>query len=547
MMGTRRHIRLHGAATVAFLILSLSSPTFGVEAAASPAVTLFGLQPFPYDFTREALDKVHELAASQGTLAVIHRDNGIPWAEALKDAPFPASVENEWNDLARRVPPGRETYLALGPLAEDRVSMVPASEGSSIPAALRNARLDDEAVKTAYLNYARRAVQRFHPRFLNLGIEAGELAARSPERWPAFAALYEHVRSQLKREYPELLIGISFGLPSLMTGDVGQRVKGLVAASDFLGLSFYPYMSEFHEKFGAAPLSEPPGQWRDALAWAAHYTDKPLAICETGYSTRNVDLPAFKLHLKGSPELQEQYVSDLGQIARRDHYLFVVWSISVDYEPLYKKLPPGDGRYLLWQNVGFFDSQLQPRPAWEAWKRIARADAGVVAKPASDGLSAQVPGGPLRIGFAGPQDLFAGPAYDRVGIEKEGPEPGKAAMRWSFSYEKDRWQWLVKELRRGDLGGRKSFHFSLRSDRKGPLFVQLEEQGGETFFTMVDADVAWQRVSRDLTALSADPKKREDGRLDANQIVKILVADSAGALEGASGARTIWIADWVFE
>jgi len=50
-----------------------------------------------------------------------------------------------------------------------------------------------------------------------------------------------------------------------------------------------------------------------------------------------------------------------------------------------------------------------------------------------------------------------------------------------------------------------------------------------------------------LTALGPDPKKREDGRLDANQIVKILVADSAGALEGASGARTIWIADWVFE
>jgi hypothetical protein len=120
-------------------------------------------------------------------------------------------------------------------------------------------------------------------------------------------------------------------------------------------------------------------------------------------------------------------------------------------------------------------------------------------------------------------------------------------MRWSFSYEKDRWQWLVKELRPGDLGGRKSFRFSVRSDRKGPLFVQLEEQGGEAFFTMVDADLAWQPVSRDLTALGPDPKKRTDGRLDVDQVVKILVADSAGALEGVRGARTIWIADWVFE
>ena len=535
---------------VAVACMLLSSPPHADPAQAVGVTdTLFGLQPFPYDFTQAALDKVHELSASEGTLAIVHRDNGIPWAEALVNAPFPASVENEWTDLAGRIPPGRATYLALAPLAEDRVSLAPASQGSSIPAALRHARFDSEAVKTAYLTYARRAVQRFHPRFLNLGIEAGELAARSPEQWPAFAALYEHVRSRLKREHPDVLIGISFGLPSLMTGDVGQRAKGVVAASDFLGLSFYPYMSAFYERFGAAPLSAPPGQWREALAWAARYTDKPLAICETGYSTRNVNLPAFDLHLTGSPALQEQYVRDLGQIARQDHYLFVVWSIAVDYEALYAKLPPGDGRYQLWQNIGLFDSQLRPRPAWEAWKRIAGADSAVAARQASNRpvTPDAAKSGPLIIGFSGPQDLFIGPPADRISIEKNGPEPGGSSMRWSFSYERDRWQWLVKELRPGDLEGRKSLRFSLRSDRKGPLFIQLEEQGGETFFAVVDADVAWQPVKRDLASLTVDPKKRKDGRLNVGQVVRILLADAAGALAGAHGARTIWIADWVFE
>jgi hypothetical protein len=105
----------------------------------------------------------------------------------------------------------------------------------------------------------------------------------------------------------------------------------------------------------------------------------------------------------------------------------------------------------------------------------------------------------------------------------------------------------VKELRRGDLAGRKSFHFSVRSDREGQLFVQLEEQSGETFFTMVDADTTWRNVRRELTALAPDPQKRKDGRLDADQVIRILVADSAGALQGARGARTIWLSDWVVD
>lgn len=521
--------------------------------AVPPSSTLFAVQPFPYDFTREALDKVHELAADYGSLAVVHRDNGIPWAEALRNGAFPASVQNEWDDLARRVPEGRPTYLALAPLAEDRVSLSRASEGSSTPASFRGARLNDEAVKTAYLNYARRAVQRFRPRYLNLGVEAGEMAARKPEQWADFAALYSFVRSQLKREYPDTLIGISFGLPSLMTRSVAERVKGLVDESDFLGLSFYPYMSAFYQKFGAAPLPEPPGQWRDALAWASQYTNKPIAICETAYSSRDVDIPAFSLHMKGSPDAQAQYVTDLSEIARRNHYLFVVWSIAVDYDALYKKLPRGDGRYLMWQNVGLFDSELRPRPAWEAWKRVVGArDVRPATRPSPTSQISSEPkptvaGASRIVGFASVQDLFSGPPSDRIELDDNGPAAGSKAMRWSFPYQKDSWQWIVKELRPGDLAGRKSVRFLLRSDRDGPLFVQLEEQSGETFFTMVNPSQGWQRVSRALSDFTPDPKKRKEGRFDPDQVVKILLADAAGALANARGTRTIWLADWAFD
>ena len=387
-----------------------------LAANAGPASNpLFGLQPFPYDMTLEAFNHVHDLAARESTLAIVHRDNGVPWAEALADRPFPSSLEREWRDLAQRIPAGRPVYLALGPLAEDRVSLAVASAGSSVPPSIANAPYDAQAVKKAYLNYARRAVARFRPRFLNLGIEAGELAARAPERWPAFVSLYGHVRAELKRAYPDMMIGISFGLPSLIDSNVAERAKPLVEASDFLGLSFYPYMSPFHERFGAPPLSPAPGQWQDALAWAAKYTNKPIAICETGYSARDVNLPAFNLHLTGTPALQEAYLRDLGEIAMRQKYLFVVWSIPVDYDALVRRFGLGDGRYQLWQSIGLFDGQLRARAPFEIWRQLVHASlANSAAEMVTTATAGAVEGGAALVSPLPVPTLVNGQAPSRL-------------------------------------------------------------------------------------------------------------------------------------
>jgi hypothetical protein len=49
-------------------------------------------------------------------------------------------------------------------------------------------------------------------------------------------------------------------------------------------LSFYPHASAFDEKFGA-PACRGEKPWREPLAWVRASTDKPIAICETGYDT----------------------------------------------------------------------------------------------------------------------------------------------------------------------------------------------------------------------------------------------------------------------
>ena len=337
--------------------------------------TYFGFTPFPYDATLEAVTKTRATLAPNSTLWALHFDSGIPWKEALADAPFPARFQKEWDDQARAIPKDHVVYLGLAPLDKDRKSLAPATgeqERVPMPDELKTAALDDTSVQKAYLNYARRAVRQFHPRFLNLGIEAGELMSRDRKRWPQFERLYASVRTALKHEFPEMQIGISFGLGDLRAVSEAKAARSLIESSDYVGLSFYPHASDFDEKFGAPPYrgTKP---WREPLAWIRAYTTKPIAICETGFTSQDIDISQFKLKMQGSPEAQADYVGELFATAHRDHYAFVVWFLAIDYDKLYAKMPAGSNTMKLWRNIGLLDGDLHPKPGWKIWRAGVQA------------------------------------------------------------------------------------------------------------------------------------------------------------------------------
>lgn len=121
---------------------------------------------------------------------------------------------------------------------------------------------------------------------------------------------------------------------------------------------------------------------------------------------------------------------------------------------------------------------------------------------------------------------------------------GQPAMRWQCSYQ-GQWHWCSRAIKGGQLAGMTTMRLMVRSNRAGSLFLQLQEQGGETFFATITPARAWTPVTLDLASLTPDPNKRQDGVLDPAQITQILVADSNGT-NGARGNRTVWIADWAF-
>jgi hypothetical protein len=524
--------RPRALASLLLPLLLTANPARGGES------TLFGFTPFPYDLTAQAQQATDEIVRANSTIHALHFDDGVPWSEALADAPFPGRVTREWEEAARRLPRDRPLYLGLTPLAKDRKSLAGYRgdrDGVPMPRQFQGARLDDPNVKQAYLNFVRRAVRTFHPTFLNVGIEAGAILGRDPGQWDAFQSLFRHVRSGLRQEFPEVKVGISFELSSLRRPRNAERARALIELSDFLGLSFYPHMGAFYAKLGDPLLGKGEASWREPLDWVAKYAVKPIAICETGYSSQDVSLRSHGLSLTGDESLQAAYVRDLAALARRDRYLFVIWFLVADYDLLYAKLPDTPDKEVngLWKNIGLLGGQLREKPAWQEWIRAVRPDARSV--PGAASPSRQRPA----------EDAFAcGGPDSKVGTATEGPH-GQAATRWSYAYRDMEWNWCTRAIAGDRVAGAAALRFWIRSDRPGPLFVQLEEKGGETFFAMVDVGDEWREVVLDLSRLTPDPKKRQDGRLQASQIAGLLVADE-GATKGQVGRRTVWIADVAF-
>jgi len=407
-------------------------------------------------------------------------------------------------------------------------------------------------VKQAFYNYALRAIAQFEPQFVNLGIEAGELAGRDATRWAQFVRLYEYVYGRLKEDRPQLKIGVSFGLQSLMEARVADPARLILGQCDYLGVSFHPFMSQFHEKLGCRKLPDPPEQWTKPLDWLRRFSELPLAICETTYTTRDVSVPKHRLRLPGDAQLQARYVRDLGRIAYRDDYLFVIWFLPVDYDELYKKLPEGDGINAIWRNTGLLDMNLNPKPAWDEWNNLVRrgelksVGAANEQSPGEQGLVARKPPR-VALGFGDKSELFVGSPHDSFTLLEPGAESDVPAMKWHYTYQSGRWQWGTRALERGTLAGAERMKLRVRSDRAGPIFVQLEESTGETHYLILSVSDSWKQVDVDLKNFNVDPKKQRDGRLQIDDVRQILVADNAAESGKIEGTRSVWFADWRFE
>lgn len=367
-------MRLAGPSTLAAILLAVSVAT----ATAQERFPRIGFTPFNYDIGQASQLDVYARINPRQDVVSHHVDNGVPWPEAYAGLPYDPAVEADLTARLANTPPGTAIYLAAAPLSNNRTGLA-AYWGSSAnmprPGEWANKTYDDPMVITAYVNWCRDLIRRFHPRYFNYGVEATELLQNTPADWDRFMVFARAVYTRLKGEFPGLPIFVSCtvrdpGTPEMEHARAGTQQ--IMQSSDYMAVSSYRYL------FGSGadkgnPANLPPG-WLQQMADLA--PDKPFAVAETGWLAETLSIPASGLYVPGTAAWQDAYLRILLDETDRLHARFVIWFLPVDYDRLWfwlQALGLGDPSWLLWKDTGLWDGRLNARPSLATWDaRFAR-------------------------------------------------------------------------------------------------------------------------------------------------------------------------------
>ena len=126
----------------------------------------------------------------------------------------------------------------------------------------------------------------------------------------------------------------------------------------------------------------------------------------------------------------------------------------------------------------------------------------------------------LRVGFGRDRDLFECLPGDKVRLEET---KGAAAMRWEVNYVNKQYRVCVKEIESGTASGMTTMSLRLRADSRHQLWLQINEKSGEKFYRIVTAELKWRELSLGLADFELNEDKVVNGRLDVDQITRIVL------------------------
>lgn len=353
------------------VLTTLASAPFATVLPAQAATRRFrmGSTRWPPDLSLRALGQVERFLRDDADMAAPMVLGGVPWVDALTDAPFSNALMAE---LTWKAPAGHPVLLSLGPLDITRRGLAPLyalRDNQPLPPDWMVRDFDDPAVVRAYTGFCLRAAEVMRPDWLAIGVEVNLLRHFAPERWPAYLRLHRATCAALKDRFPDLPLLATVAVQHFMgmvddadPADQAAALADLAGHVDMLGWSIYPHLSD------QVPHPLPPGFY-DPLLEAAARMGLPSAITESG--TAAAPVPWGWFTIDGSPERQVQATEALFQLATDGDMPFMVNWASHDYPALLARLPD-DVRELagLWSTTGILDGEGQPKavtPLWRDW------------------------------------------------------------------------------------------------------------------------------------------------------------------------------------
>ena len=355
-------------------------------------------------------------------LIAYHFDQGVPWPDAYADTftspdpPYSANVREVWGKYRSAQPPGAKVAVAITPLGlprtrmaaywgvgqgfilDDQFNQIPNGpvidyEGRVLPAPWNTYALDSPQVKTAFLNYARRAIEYFKPAYLITGIEAN-LTVADPVVFAQYLELQRYVYTQLRANpaYNRVKIVVSLTAEQYVTDELGRpalldalmdptlQARNLDALGqlapylDVVGLSLYPIKT----LYGTNTI---PAWFVDNLVDQIRtVTDKPIGVTETGYPA--VSFNVLNLYFPSDPEKQARFLRLLfSDLEKRGNVEFLIhWSVrdlTAALDQLRQRIAATPGMnqsladfYHYFEFDGIYDAAGNRRPSADVFQQL---------------------------------------------------------------------------------------------------------------------------------------------------------------------------------
>jgi len=367
-----------GAAILLALVL-VTALTVSCDSLTGPGPIAYrtysmGFTPFPYAMTPDAYIETWNVIATDGDMAVLHYDGGVPWQEALDGSDYPANFQDEIDFSAGAVPSGHVTYVAVTPISNGRDGLAlyrgetpnepldPPWDGYSF---------DDADVIQAYKNHCDRMIEAQDPDYFAYGIEVNMVRWLSGEdAWDDFVTLAADVYAHLKATYPDLPVFLTFQADTYhkFPSSQGAAIEEVLPYSDMVAVSGYPFTDPLLE-----PLGDPTAVRSDYYTSLADLApDKPFAVAETAWPAEPIGDP-YWLDIPATEERQLQYVERLFEDCDFLDARFVCWFFSRDYDEVwedYFQYEPNASTLRTWRDTGLYAGDGSARQSLGLWLNV---------------------------------------------------------------------------------------------------------------------------------------------------------------------------------
>lgn len=347
-----------------------------------------GFTSIPPANTSDAWIDVYTALRDHADLVVHNFQEGVPWVEALQSSDYRDYSQNlqaQWELLRsadQAVIPDHDVYLMINPIETSYQRKAPywgESTGMPLPPPWDALPFNHPDVKQAFVNYLVAAIEFFNPTYLAISVEANILLAKRPLQWQAFKELNEHVYTTIKTRYPNLkvfstihyehMLGLHTESAELaqQLGDIyptvlESEVRALMQHSDLLAISTYPYMVFGNPLIIGGKTVVTPDYYNRIYA-IADDLNLPIAIDQTGYISQDLFFEPFNITIRGSEELQANFLSFLLQEAQAHEFAFISNFVAQDYGFNHGT----DPTTLTWAFAGLLNLDGTPKPALAGW------------------------------------------------------------------------------------------------------------------------------------------------------------------------------------